>query len=60
MENELVKEIKGIVGLRNIVVHLYADLDYDIVLQELPNIINNLSKYSLKLLECIDKLEIDP
>lgn len=60
VEESLVKEIKGVIGLRNIIVHLYADIDYDLVLGELRNIIDNLSMYISELFKCINKYGLDP
>ncbi len=60
IEENLVKEIRGAIGLRNILVHLYADIDYDIILRELKRLINNILKYTSELFKCIDKLSLDP
>ena len=60
IEDSLTKEVKGIVGLRNIIVHLYADIDYDLVLSELKGIVDCVLEYTLKLTKCMDKLGIDP
>ncbi len=60
LEKELIKEVRGIIGLRNIIVHLYADIDYDVILSELGNIIDEILAYVSKLFECIDKRGLDP
>ena len=59
IDKELVREIRSIVGLRNIIVYMYADIKYDIVLEELDSIINNMLKITSILFKCIDKLSID-
>ncbi len=60
IEENLVKEMRGIVGLRNIIVHLYADIDYDLILRELKVIVNNMLKFVSELIKCIDRLGLDP
>ena len=60
MDGSLIKEIRGVIGLRNIIVHLYADIDYDLVLKELNEIVDNMLKYVKKLIECMKEKGIDP
>ncbi len=60
IEDGLIREIRGIVGLRNIIVHLYADIDYDLVLNELGSIVDNLLNYTSKLIKCIEAHGLDP
>ncbi len=60
IDDQLIKEIRGIVGLRNILVHLYADIDYELVLGELKDIVNNIFKFVSELLQCINRLKLDP
>jgi len=60
MDENLIKEIRGVIGLRNIIVHLYADVDYDLVLKDLNEIIDNMLKYVKKLIECMKEKGIDP
>jgi len=48
------------VGLRNIIVHLYAGIDYDMILRELKVVVHNMLKFVSELIECIDKLGLDP
>jgi len=60
IDDQLIREIRGIVGLKNIIVHLYADIDYELVLGELKDIVNNMFKFVSELLQCINRLELDP
>ncbi len=60
IDQNLIEDIRGIVGLRNIIVHLYADINYSIILDELDDIIAALFTFVSELLKCIKDLGIDP
>jgi len=56
----LISNIRGAIGLRNIIVHMYADIDYELVLKELEDIINHILLYTRALFKCMEALNIDP
>ncbi len=60
IDESLVGGIRGVIGLRNIIVHLYADVDYELVLEELGGIISSMLDYVSELFKCIKDLGIDP
>ncbi|MDJ0269049.1 MAG: DUF86 domain-containing protein [Aigarchaeota archaeon] len=47
-------------GLRNILVHLYADVDYKLLHEELPLFIERVSNLMAKLLRYLDERGLDP
>jgi uncharacterized protein YutE (UPF0331/DUF86 family) len=52
--------LQGIVGLRNIIVHMYADIDAEIIYDNLEDIIQTLREAAAKLLEFSKAKNIDP
>jgi uncharacterized protein YutE (UPF0331/DUF86 family) len=58
------KKLKGravdLIGLRNIIVHMYADIKYDLIFDELGTMITTLEKFSKDLLKFCAKKGIDP
>ena len=52
IENELVKPLKSMIGLRNIIAHEYGDIDFNIIykiikenISDINNFIDNIIKY---------------
>ncbi len=60
IDTTLKNKMKEIVGLRNIIVHWYADIKYDLIFDSLEDIITVLEKFVKKLLEYCEKTGIDP
>ena len=58
IDNE--KEMKEIVGMRNLLVHLYADVKYDLIFDSLDEIVSNLKKFVDKILIVMKEKGIDP
>jgi uncharacterized protein YutE (UPF0331/DUF86 family) len=60
IDENLEKKLQGIVGLRNIIVHMYADIDAEIIYDNLDDIIQTLREAAAKLLEFSKAKNIDP
>jgi len=60
IDENLEKKLQGIVGLRNIIVHMYADIDAEIIYDNLDDIIQTLREAAAKLLEYSKAKNIDP
>lgn len=60
IQNRLAESLKDLVGLRNILVHLYADVRLDTVLDGLEDSITTLDSAMKKLLEFCEDKKIDP
>jgi len=60
IDENLEKKLQGIVGLRNIIVHMYADIDAEIIYDNLEDIIQTLREAAAKLLEFSKAKNIDP
>jgi len=60
IDENLEKKLQGIVGLRNIIVHMYADIDAGIIYDNLEDIIQTLREAAAKLLEFSKAKNIDP
>ena len=60
IDENLEKKLQGIVGLRNIIVHMYADIDAEIIYDNLEDIIQTLREAAAKLLEFSRAKNIDP
>jgi uncharacterized protein YutE (UPF0331/DUF86 family) len=60
IDENLEKKLQGIVGLRNIIVHMYADIDAEIIYDNLDDIIQTLREATAKLLEFSKAKNIDP
>jgi len=60
IDENLEKKLQGIVGLRNIIVHMYADIDAEIIYDNLEDIIQTLREAAAKLLEFSKGKNIDP
>ena len=58
IDNE--KEVKEIIGMRNLLVHLYADVKYDLIFDSLDEIVSNLRKFVDKILTLMKEKGIDP
>jgi len=58
IENE--KEMKEIIGMRNLLVHLYADVKYDLIFDSLEEIVSNLKKFVNRILAVMKEKGIDP
>ena len=59
IDENLEKKLQGIVGLRNIIVHMYADIDAEIIYDNLEDIIQTLREAAAKLLEFSKAKNID-
>ena len=51
--------MKKIVDLRNIIVHLYADIKYDLIFDSLEEIIATLKEFVQKLFEKMKEKNIE-
>jgi len=60
MDEELSKYLKDLVGLRNILVHLYADVKLELLLEDLEADIEALKKSMRILIEFSEEKGIDP
>jgi len=60
IDENLEKKLQGIVGLRNIIVHMYTDIDAEIIYDNLEDIIQTLREAAAKLLEFSKAKNIDP
>ncbi len=60
LEEKLAKDLENLVGLRNIIVHMYADIRSEIIHENLPYIMLTLRKAMSVLLEYCRKNNIDP
>lgn len=60
IDENLEKKLQGIVGLRNIIVHMYADIDAEIIYDNLEDIIQTLREAAAKLLDFSKAKNIDP
>jgi uncharacterized protein YutE (UPF0331/DUF86 family) len=60
IDENLEKKLQEIVGLRNIIVHMYADIDAEIIYDNLEDIIQTLREAAAKLLEFSKAKNIDP
>ena len=60
IDKELEEKMKGIVGLRNIIVHLYADIKYDVIFDSLEEIVSTLKNFVEILLKYCKEKGIDP
>ncbi len=59
--DELLREkIQGLVGLRNIIVHMYADVKAELIYDNLTEIVNTLKEFNKKLLVFCKNEGIDP
>jgi len=60
MDRYLGDRVKGIVGLRNIIVHLYAEVKADIIYDNLSEIVSDLREFVKHLMGYCKKEGIDP
>ena len=60
IKEELSEKLKDLVGMRNIIVHLYADVQLDLLLDDLDGDIGVLKKSMDKLIKFIEEKNIDP
>jgi len=60
LEKEFAKKLASLVGLRNIIVHMYADIKSEIIHENLREIINVLKEALKTLLKYCEKNKIDP
>jgi uncharacterized protein YutE (UPF0331/DUF86 family) len=60
IDDELKNSLIDLVGLRNILVHMYADIKADLIFDELGEIVRNLKLGVNKLLEFCKQKGIDP
>ena len=60
IDDELKNSLIDLVGLRNILVHMYADIKADLIFDELGEIVRNLKLGVNKLLEFFKQKGIDP
>jgi len=52
--------MKKIIGMRNLLVHLYADVKYDLIFDSLEEIVSNLKKFVNRILAVMKEKGIDP
>jgi uncharacterized protein YutE (UPF0331/DUF86 family) len=60
IDDELKNSLMDLVGLRNILVHMYADIKADLIFDELDEIVKNLKFGVNKLLEFCEQKRLDP
>ena len=60
LKDKLAKDVEEIVGIRNIIVHMYADIKAEIIHKNLSKFIKVLRETLKKLLEFCKKNKIDP
>jgi uncharacterized protein YutE (UPF0331/DUF86 family) len=60
IDDELKNSLMDLVGLRNILVHMYADIKADLIFDELDEIVKNLKLGVNKLLEFCEQKRLDP
>ncbi len=60
VDSETAETMVELVGLRNIIVHLYADVKADVVFDNLDTIITTMKQFCDKLLRFCEKEGIDP
>jgi len=60
LEKEFAKKLASLVGLRSIIVHMYADIKSEIIHENLREIINVLKEALKTLLKYCEKNKIDP
>jgi uncharacterized protein YutE (UPF0331/DUF86 family) len=60
IDDELKNSLMDLVGLRNILVHMYADIKADLIFNELDEIVKNLKLGVNKLLEFCEQKRLDP
>ncbi|MCS4542316.1 MAG: DUF86 domain-containing protein [Euryarchaeota archaeon] len=60
LENKLGKSIEDLIGIRNIIVHMYADVKAEIIHENLNEFIDTLERTLKSLLEFCKKNKIDP
>lgn len=55
ISNELAEKFVGAVGLRNILVHEYADIDYKLAYSNLDEKLRDLEQFAKEVLEFLEK-----
>jgi len=60
LEKEFAKKLADLVGLRNIIVHMYADIKSEIIHENLREIVNVLKEALKTLLKYCERNKIDP
>lgn len=60
LENKLAQKMGDLVGIRNIIVHMYADVKAEIIHENLNEFIKTFKKTLKSLLEFCKKNKIDP
>lgn len=60
IKNELAKKIQDLIGIRNIIVHFYADVKAEIIHENLKEYIQTLDGCMKVLLNFCEKNDIDP
>jgi uncharacterized protein YutE (UPF0331/DUF86 family) len=60
IDENLRRKLSDIVGLRNIIVHMYADIKAEMIYENLDEMITTLEKSAKKLLEFCREKKIDP
>jgi uncharacterized protein YutE (UPF0331/DUF86 family) len=60
IDDELKNSLIDLVGLRNIIVHMYADIKADLIFDELDEIVESLKSGVNRLLEFCKQKGIDP
>ncbi len=59
-DDEIAEKMRKLIGLRNIIVHLYADISSEIVYDNLPEIIGVLSRAVNELIAFSRRRGLDP
>lgn len=60
VNENLKKDMIELVGLRNIIVHMYADVKYDLIFDSLDKMVKTLRKFCKKLLNFCEERGLNP
>lgn len=60
IDENLEGKLSDVVGLRNIIVHMYADIKAELIYESLDNMITTLKDSAKKLLEFCEEKKMDP
>jgi len=60
IDENLEGKLSDVVGLRNIIVHMYADIKAELIYENLDNMITTLKDSAKKLLEFCEEKKMDP
>jgi uncharacterized protein YutE (UPF0331/DUF86 family) len=60
IDENLEGKLSDVVGLRNIIVHMYADIKAELIYESLDNMMTTLKDSAKKLLEFCEEKKMDP